>query len=244
VSAIEDDITPPNDSRGAGSSAASEATPKPPLEMKPDPAPRQDVTLNELFDLISTEADKRTNHTVSVYERLLAATRDELEATRRNNRVAWSVGGVMSAVAAFGAIWSSGAVAATHTEISALKQQVGLGHQVSIERDQLRNDLVRAQQTSAKVEIDALRARLDQALAVSADRDRLRGELDVVRKARQEVESELRVARAAAATQPVSDARRFLEKTTAHTTVTATAGDKAAGAERPDVWSSLLNGRD
>jgi hypothetical protein len=188
--------------------------------------------------------NRRTDGTVAVYERLLTATREELEATRRNNRIAWSVGGVVSAVAIMGAVWSSGEFASTHTEIGALKQQVGFGQQASAERDQLRAEVGRVKESYAKVEIDALKSRLDQALAVSADRDRLRTELDRAEKDRQEIESELRLARATATTQPVSDARQFLEKTTARTTVAATAGDKAAGAERPDVWSVLLNGRD
>jgi hypothetical protein len=205
-----------------------------PVELKPEPAPAPLATLSELYDLVSTEANRRADGTIAVYERLLAATREELEATRRNNRVAWSVGGVMGAVAVLGAVWSSGEFAATHTEIGALKQQVSVGQQASADRDQLRAEVSRVKESYAKVEVDALKARLDQALAVSADRDRLRTEF----------ESELRIARAGATTQPVSDARQVLEKTTARTTVAATAGDKAAGAERPDVWSVLLNGRD
>jgi hypothetical protein len=230
--------------------AAVEAPAEPvkaPIEMKPEPAPAPAApltTLSELYDLISSEATKRADGTLAVYERLLAATREELEASHRNNRVAWSVGGVMTAVAVFGAIWSSGEFAATHTELGSLRHQVGVAQQASAERDQLRTELLRVKETHARVEIDALKSRLDQALAASAERDRLSAELAHVRKDRDDVESELRLARAAATTQPVSDARKFLEKTTAHTTVAATAGDKAAGAERPDVWSSLLNGRD
>jgi hypothetical protein len=217
---------------------------KGPVELKPEPAPAPLTTLAELYELVATEVDRRTDGTVAVYERLLAATRHELDATRRNNRIAWSVGGVMSAVAVMGAVWSSGEFAATHTEIGALRQQVSAGQQVSAERDQLRAEVTRVKDSYAKVEVDALKARLDQALAVSADRDRLRTELDRVQKDRQEIESELRLARAGATTQPISDARQVGEKTTARTTVAATAGDKAAGAERPDVWSALLNGRD
>ena len=189
------------------------------------------------------EVDKRTENTSGVYERLLATTREELEASRRQNRLAWSVGGVMTAVAAFGAIWSTGEVASTHSELGALKAQVSLGQQVSAERDQLRSELFKVKETYAKVEIDQLKTRLDQALAVSSERDRLHVELDRVKKDRNDLDAELRIARAAASTQPVSDARSFLEKTTAHTTVASSVSDKAAGAERPDVWSVLLNGR-
>jgi hypothetical protein len=221
---------------------------KAPIEMKPDPAQSSFDTLANLYDLISVEVDKRTESTAAVYERLLETTREELEESRRNNRLAWSVGGIMTAVAAFGAIWSTGEVAATHTELGALKQQVNVGQQASAERDQLRSELFRVKETFAKVEIDQLKSRLDQALAVTADRDRLHTELDRARRDRLELDTELRIARAAATTQPVSDARTFLEKssavkTTAHTTVASSAGDKAAGAERPDVWSTLLNGR-
>ena len=232
--------------------AAIAATPAPveaakaPVEMKPEPAasPAPLTTLAELYDLISCEVNRRTDGTVAVYERLLAATREDLETSRRNNRVAWSVGGVMSAVAVFGAVWSSGEFAATHTELGTLKQQATAGRLASAERDQLRVELSRVREASARVELDALKGRLNEALAVSAERDRLQGELERVRRDRLEVESELRLARATATTQPVSDARTFLERTTARTTVAAAAGDKAAGAERPDVWSSLLNGRD
>lgn len=217
---------------------------KAPIEIKPDPAQSSLDTLADLYDLISVEVDKRTENTSGVYERLLAATREELEASRRQNRLAWSVGGVMTAVAAFGAIWSTGEVASTHSELGALKAQVSLGQQASAERDQLRSELFKVKETYAKVEIDQLKTRLDQALAVSAERDRLHVELDRAKKDRQDLDAELRIARAAASTQPVSDARSFLEKTTAHMTVASSAGDKAAGAERPDVWSALLNGRE
>jgi hypothetical protein len=210
---------------------------KAPIEMKPDPAQSSLDTLADLYDLISVEVDKRTENTAAVYERLLAATREDLESARRNNRIAWSVGGVMTAVAAFGAIWSSGEVSATHTELTALKQQVNTGQLASTERDSLRAELFKVKETYAKAEIDQLKARLDQALTVSAERDRLHVELDRVKKDRQDLDTELRIARAAATTQPVSDARKFLERTTARTTV-------ASGAERPDVWSVLLNGRD
>ena len=217
---------------------------KAPIEMKPDPAQSSLDTLADLYDLISVEVDKRTENTSAVYERLLAATREELAASHRQNRLAWSVGGVMTAVAAFGAIWSTGEVASTHSELGALKAQVSLGQQASAERDQLRSELFKVKETYAKVEIDQLKTRLDQALAVSAERDRLHVELDRAKKDRQELDSELRIARAAASTQPVSDARQFLEKTTARTTVASSVSEKAAGAERPDVWSALLNGRD
>jgi hypothetical protein len=210
---------------------------KAPVEMKPIPTPKPSVTFTQLYELISTEVNKRTENAVTVYERLLTANREELDATRRNNRIAWSIGGVMTAVAAFGAIWSAGEVASTRVEVGSLKQQVATGQKASTERDQLRTDLIKTREVSAKIEIDALKARLDQALAVSTDRDRLRSDLEVARKARQDVETELKVARGAA-TQPISEARPASGKVLADRT------DKVAGAERPDAWSTLLNGRD
>ena len=212
---------------------------KPPIELKPAgiPTPKPSVTFTQLYELISNEVNKRTDNAITVYERLLAASREELQATRRSNRLAWSIGGVMTAVAAFGAIWSAGEVAATHVEVGSLKQQVVAGQHASIERDQLRLDIMKVREASAKIEIDDLKARLDQALVMSSDRNRLRADLEAVRKAKQEVEVELKLARGAA-TQPVSEARPASSKVLADNT------PKVAGAERPDAWSTLLNGAD
>lgn len=225
---------------------ATTATPQPaieetkaPIEMKPSGMnPKPSVTFTQLYELISTEVNKRTDNAITVYERLLAASREELKATRRSNRIAWSIGGVMTAVAAFGAIWSAGEVAATHVEVGSLKQQVVAGQQASIERDQLRTDLMKVREASAKVEIDALKARLDQALVMTSDRNRLRSDLENVRKAKQDLEVELKVARGAA-TQPISEARPASGKVLADKFA-----DRVAGAERPDAWSTLLNGTD
>jgi len=213
---------------------------KPTIELKPEikPSGKPSVTFTQLYELISTEVNKRTDNAITVYERLLAASREELQATRRSNRIAWSIGGVMTAVAAFGAIWSAGEVAATHVEVGSLKQQVVAGQQASIERDQLRNDLMKVREVSAKVEIDALKARLDQALVSVSDRNRLRSDLEAVRKAKQDVEVELKLAKGAA-TQPVSDARPAASRILADKP-----SDKVAGSERPDAWSTLLNGND
>lgn len=229
-------------------SAAVSATPEPapaieeakaPIEMKPSGLnPKPSVTFTQLYELISTEVNKRTDNAITVYERLLAANREELSATRRSNRIAWSIGGVMTAVAAFGAIWSAGEVAATHVEVGSLKQQVVAGQHASVERDQLRLDLMKVREASAKVEIDALKARLDQALVMTSDRTRLRTDLEATRKAKQDLEVELKVARGAA-TQPISEARPAASKVFADKFT-----DKAAGAERPDAWSTLLNGSD
>lgn len=209
---------------------------KAPIEMKPS---KPSVTFTQLYELISTEVNKRTDNAITVYERLLAANREELSATRRSNRIAWSIGGVMTAVAAFGAIWSAGEVAATHVEVGSLKQQVVAGQHASVERDQLRIDLEKVREVSAKVEIDALKARLDQALVMTSDRTRLRNDLDATRKAKSDLETELKLARAGAATQPVSEASPAASKVFADKPA-----DKAAGAERPDAWSTLLNGSD
>jgi hypothetical protein len=152
----------------------------------------------------------------------------------------------MTAVAALGAVWAASEVSASRVELGALKQQVATGQQASIERDQLRSDLAKTREASARIEIDTLKSRLDQALTVSADRDRLKGELELARKAKLETEVELKVARAAAATQPVSYARPAASKVFADkpTTITPTATEAVSGAERPDVWSILLNGRE
>lgn len=226
-----------------------------PIEMKPEPvestqsttttnAPDPALAFTQLYEMIASEVTKRTDTTVAVYERLLAATREELEGARRSGRVAWSVGGVMTAVAAFGAIWSAGEVASTRGEISGLKQQVSASQQFAAERDALRAEMLKVSQANAKLEINALKSRLDEALALSADRDRLRGEVETLRKANLQAEGELKVARAAAATtQPVSYARPLSEKViTAAQRTAASITAKAAGAERLDVWSVLLNG--
>jgi hypothetical protein len=229
---------------------------KPIIEMKPDPltapiaAPEPSVTFTQLYELISGEVNKRTDSAVTVYERLLNATREELEATRKNNRLAWSVGGVMTAFAALGAVWAASEVSANRVEVGSLRQQVIGAQQVSLERDQLKTDLIKTREASAKLEIDSLKARLDQALTVSAERDRLKDELQSLRSAKQETENELRVARAAAATQPVSQARPANTTTAAavinaaRVTAARMTADTAAGSERPDVWSMLLDGKD
>lgn len=190
--------------------------PKTPVELKPE-KPKPSVTFTQLYELIAAEVNKRTDSAVTVYEKLLAATREELEATRKNNRMAWSVGGVMTAVAAFGAIWAAGEVSATRVEVSGLKAQVSSGQQALAERDQLRVELTKVKEQTARVEMEKLKSRLDEALAAS---DRLAKEMN-------DVSAELKLARAAT-TQPVSQATPVIEK--------------ANGAERPDVWSVLLNG--
>jgi hypothetical protein len=214
---------------------------KAPIELKPERPAKPTVSFTQMYELISGEVNKRTDASIAAYERLLAVTHDELDAARKANRIAWSVGGVMTAVAAFGAIWAAGEVSATNVEVGNLRQQVVAGQQASLERDQLRASLGLAREASAKTEVDALKTRLDQALAVSADRDRLRAaEYETLRKAKQEVESELRLARVAATTQPVSLAQPAASKVLAD----RTASEKPVGSERPDVWSTLLNGKD
>jgi len=223
---------------------------KAPIEIKPEPAtpvglpmPQANVSFTELYELLAAEVDKRTDRTVNVYERLLQATREELEATRKSSRIAWSVGGVMTAFAAFGAIWAAGEVAATRVEVAGLKQQVTTGQQALAERDLLRTQLAQAREASAKVELDSLKARLDQAVAVTAERDRLRGELQVATRARLDSEAELRLARAAIpATQPESQSKPAFDSKPAARQASATETVAGAGAERPDVWSTLLNG--
>ena len=223
---------------------------KAPIEIKPEPAtpvglpmPQANVSFTELYELLAAEVDKRTDRTVNVYERLLQATREELEATRKSSRIAWSVGGVMTAFAAFGAIWAAGEVAATRVEVAGLKQQVTTGQQALAERDLLRTQLAQAREASAKVELDSLKARLDQAVAVTAERDRLRGELQAATRARLDSEAELRLARAAIpATQPVSQSKPAFDSKPAARQASATETVAGAGAERPDVWSTLLNG--
>jgi hypothetical protein len=226
------------------------------IEIKPDPLkspvpqPEPSVTFTQLYELISGEVNKRTDSAVTVYERLLNATREELEATRKNNRIAWSVGGVMTAFAALGAVWAASEVSANRVEVGTLRQQVVGAQQVSLERDQLKTDLIKTREASAKLEIESLQARLDQALTVSAERDRLKDEVQSLRHAKIETENELRVARAAAATQPVSQARPANTTTAAavinaaRVTAARMTADTAAGSERPDVWSMLLDGKD
>jgi hypothetical protein len=221
--------------------------PKPVVEIKPEPiatpsipTPTPSVSFTQLYELIANEVNKRTDSAINVYERLLAVTREELENTRRSNRLAWSVGGVMTAITAFGAIWAAGEVSATRVELGSLKQQVTLGQQASAERDVLRTELRQAREASAKLEMDALRARLDQALAVSVERDRLRGELELARKARQESEAELRVVRAAS-TQPVSQATPA-SSGSAKLLGDRLAADTGSPSPRQDVWSILLDG--
>jgi hypothetical protein len=218
-----------------------ELKPAQPIEVATVPTPTASVSFTQLYELIANEVNKRTDSAINVYERLLAVTREELENTRRSNRLAWSVGGVMTAITAFGAIWAAGEVSATRVELGSLKQQVTLGQQASTERDVLRTELRQAREASAKMEMDSLRARLDQALAVSVERDRLRGELELAKKAKQESEAELRVVRAAASTQPVSQA------TPASSGSAKLLGDRVAvdtgsPSPRQDVWSMLLDG--
>jgi hypothetical protein len=215
---------------------APEAEVAPIVELKPQRPARSGPTFTQLYKLISTETNRRTDATFAVYERLMAATREDLESSRRANKIAWSIGGVMTAVAAMGAVWSAGEVAGTRVEVSTLKQQVSAAAQVAAERDQLRGELMKVTQVSARAEADALRSRLDQALAVSAERDRLRTELAATRREKQEIEGELRLARVAT-TQPLSDARPANDRTAGH-------APRAAGSERADVWSVLLNGND
>jgi hypothetical protein len=139
----------------------------------------------------------------------------------------------MTAVAAFGAVWAAGEVSANRVEVGSLRQAVISAQQVSLERDQFRNELIKTREASAKIEIDLLKSRLDQALTVTAERDRLKDELQQTRQAKADAEGELRLARAAAATtQPVSQQKANSRD--------AVAG---AGSERPDVWSVLLDGR-
>jgi hypothetical protein len=215
-----------------------------PIEIKPEAAP----SLREVFDLINNEVTLRNDTTIAVYERLLAATREELEKTRRNNTIAWSVGGVMSAVAAFGAVWAAGEVSSRGVEVSSLKHQITATQQASAEKEQLRLDLMKIQTATARAEADTLKSRLDQALAITADRDRLRSDLETVKKAKAEIESELRIARAAAAatTQPISSARQAADTVIAdaESAQRLTGNRGSAGSDRPDVWSILLNGGD
>jgi hypothetical protein len=224
---------------------------KPPIELKPEPiaeprSPKPSVSFTQLYELISNEVNKRNDSTIASYERLMSASRAELDAARKQNRIAWSVGGVMTAVVTLGGIWATAEVAATHVEVGGLRQQVSVGAQAVAERDRLRDELLKTREASAKIELEMLKARLDQAVIVTAERDRLRDELDVARKARLETEAELRnelrLARAAT-TQPVSAIlRQAADKAVAQRNTAIVPAN--TGAERPDVWSVLLNGRD
>src|SRR5258705_8314698 len=125
--------------QGATPSIAPEAPASAPIDLKPEPIPNPNVSFPELYELISGEVNKRTDNAINIYERMLAATRQELDATRKNNRIAWTIGGVMTAVATFGAVWAASEVSASRVELGSLKQQVMAGQQASAERDQLRN---------------------------------------------------------------------------------------------------------
>ncbi|HSI32354.1 MAG TPA: hypothetical protein VK986_02090, partial [Tepidisphaeraceae bacterium] len=220
---------------------------RPAAEMKPAPEPKPakpSITFPQLYDLISGEVNKRADETVSVYERLLATTREELAQTRRTTKLAWGVGGTMTAIAAFGVLWSAGEMSGTRSAVLGLKSQVSSNAQAAAERDQLKIEMYKARD-DARVEATALKARLDQALLVSAERDRLRAELD-------SAQGELRVARAtsAATTQPLSSARPLPVRSTLLSDPTAPKAEAAkpaapAPTDAPrDRWSVLLNGQD
>jgi hypothetical protein len=228
---------------------------RPVIEKKPEPAPKPAVSFTQLFELISGEVNRRADKSVEVYERLLAATREELEAARKSNKLAWSVGGVMTAMAAIGGMWSATQIGATRVEVGALKQQVAAAQQSSLERERFTSELLKISQTSAKLEIDALRARLDQAVSISAERDRLRGELASARTELKAAQAQVQLQKvsAAAATQPVSaapavtpvlSARPLAVAEKVDRTDKAVAASHTVGSERTDVWSMLLNGRD
>ena len=208
------------------------------VKPQPQPRPRPSVSFSQLYKLISQEVNKRTDGVIDMYEKVLAAGRQELDGVRRSQRLAWSVGGVMTAVAAFTGIYAAGEVGGNHAEISSLRHQAVAGAQAITDRDQLRIDLMKVKDSTVKVEIDALKSRLDQALAVSSERDRLRLEVETLRKAKLDVENELKMIQKLAstpATQPVSDARSAAPRSTQ---------ERAVGSERTDVWSVLLNGRE
>jgi hypothetical protein len=227
---------------------------RPVIEKKPEPAPKPSVSFTQLFELISGQVNHRADKSVDVYERLLAATREELEAARKSNKLAWSVGGVMTAFAAIGGMWSATQIGATRVEVSALKQQVASAQQASLDRERFTAELMKISQVSAKVELDGLRARLDQAIAVTAERDRLRNELTVAKTELAAAQAQVQIQKVVstpAATQPVSaaPAPKLSERPLAvaekvDRTSTAVMAGHAVGSERPDVWSMLLNGRD
>jgi hypothetical protein len=204
--------------------------------------PKPSISFTQLYELIANEVNKRTDNAVVAYERMLAAAREEIESTRRNNRLAWSVGGVMTAITAMGAVWAAGEVSATRVELTNLKQQASFTQQASAERDLLRTQLAQAREATAKLEIDVLKTRLDQALSVTAERDRLRAELETARKANAESQLELRLAREtkSPATQPVSQAYPAPERLFADKMVIENVNPKSS----EDVWSMLLNGRE
>ena len=228
-------------------------TVRPVIEQKPEP----NISFTQLYELISGDVSKRSDKSVEVYERLLAATREELEASRKSNNIAWSVGGVMTAVAAFGGIWSASQIGATRNEVTALKNQVSVAQQTTIERQRITDELLKLSQTSARIEIDALKTRLDQAVSVSAERDRLRGEVTLANKIRSELQAELTAMQAQAqlqrvvsvpTTQPVSMAPVIVENPLA-SAATASRIDRSdravtASHQQTDVWSMILNGRD
>ena len=224
---------------------------RPVIEKKPD------ISFTQLYELISGDVSKRSDKSVEVYERLLAATREELEASRKSNNIAWSVGGVMTAVAAFGGIWSASQIGATRNEVTALKNQVSVAQQTSLERQRITDELLRLSQTSAKIEMDAIKSRLDQAVSVSAERDRLRSELALANKVRSELQAELTAMQTQAqlqrvvsvpTTQPVSMAPVIVENPLASAAAASRIdrSDRAVTAshQQTDVWSMILNGRD
>jgi hypothetical protein len=229
-------------------------TVRPVIEQKPEP----NISFTQLYELISGDVTRRSDKSVEVYERLLAATREELESSRRSNNIAWSVGGVMTAVAAFGGIWSASQIGATRNEVTALKNQVSIAQQTSIERQRITDELLKFSQASAKIEIDALKTRLDQAVSVSAERDRLRNELALANKVRTELQAELTAMQAQAqlqrvvsvpTTQPVSMAPVIVDNPLASAASRIDRSDRAVtaghtvGAPTTDVWSMILNGR-
>jgi hypothetical protein len=230
---------------------------RPVIEQKPEPAPQPSIA--ELYALISGDVNRRGDRAVDVYERLLSATREELESARKSNNFAWSVGGVMTAVAALGGIWSANQIGAARNELGALKHQVSAAQQTSAERQRVTDELLRMSHVNQKIEIDALKNRLDQAISVSAERDRLRAEVATATLTRRDLEAELKAVKAqiepptqkvaaTPATQPVSAARLLTDKPLATAgqvdrTDRAMTAAHAVGSERQDVWSVLLNGR-
>ena len=230
---------------------------RPVIEQKPEPAPQPSIT--ELYALISGDVARRGDRAVDVYERLLAATREELESARKSNNFAWSVGGVMTAVAALGGIWSASQIGAARNELGALKHQVSAAQQTSAERQRVTDELLKMSNVSHKIEIDAIKSRLDQAISVSAERDRLRAEVATATLTRRDLEAELKAIKAqiepptqkvaaTPATQPVSAIRLLTDKPLATAgqvdrTDKAITAAHAVGSERQDVWSVLLNGR-
>ncbi len=266
-------LIPLNDVPTAPEASGEMSHAETPIEIKPEALPaagpaQPTISFSELYDLITTEVNMRTDTAIGVYERLLATTREELTMTRRGNRLAWSIGGVMTAIAVMGSIWAASEVSGTRVELSTLKSQVTMGTQAAAERDQLRGELNRVKDETARYEVGALRMKLEKALVTSADRERISSELEATRKAKESVENELRLARLTSTTQPVSMARpaNAVETTllgdrpsaadgavqagsksvAANTTASKSVGaDKSAvGSERTDRWSVLLNGKE